>query len=97
MPAASAPRCRTRFAVAWTRGPVTRHEISPELDREEIRDWLDSLDAVIDHHGLTAMGRRLLQKLTRRGEHAAQSRQTDLVMARARCPPDVPIGSRPGK
>ena len=41
----------------------------PELDRDEIRDWLDSLDAVIDCHGLTATG-RLLQELTRRGEHA---------------------------
>ena len=41
----------------------------PELDQDEIRDWLDSLDAVIDCHGLTAAG-RLLQELTRRGEHA---------------------------
>ncbi len=41
----------------------------PELDRDEIRDWLDSLNAVIDHHGLTATG-RLLQELTRRAEHA---------------------------
>ncbi len=41
----------------------------PDLDRDEIRDWLDSLDAVIDRHGLTATG-RLLQELTRRAEHA---------------------------
>ena len=41
----------------------------PGLDRSEIRDWLDSLDAVVEHHGLTATG-RLLQELTRRGEHA---------------------------
>ncbi len=42
---------------------------APSLDQDEIRDWLDSLDAVIDHHGLTAAG-RLLQDLTRRAEHA---------------------------
>ncbi len=41
----------------------------PRLDEDEIRDWLDSLDAVIDRHGLTATG-RLLQELTRRAEHA---------------------------
>ncbi len=41
----------------------------PRLDAGEIRDWLDSLDAVIDRHGLTATG-RLLQELTRRAEHA---------------------------
>ena len=41
----------------------------PGLDEGEIRDWLDSLDAVIDQHGLTATG-RLLQDLTRRAEHA---------------------------
>ena len=41
----------------------------PGLDEGEIRDWLDSLDAVIDRHGLTATG-RLLQELTRRAEHA---------------------------
>ena len=39
------------------------------IDESEIRDWLDSLDAVIDQHGLTATG-RLLQELTRRAEHA---------------------------
>jgi len=42
---------------------------APGLDPEEIRDWLDSLDAVIDRHGLTATG-RLLQDLTRRAAHA---------------------------
>ena len=42
---------------------------APGLEQDEIHDWLDSLDAVIDHHGLTAAG-RLLQDLTRRGEHA---------------------------
>ena len=41
----------------------------PRLDEDEIRDWLDSLDAVINQHGLTATG-RLLQELTRRAEHA---------------------------
>jgi pyruvate dehydrogenase E1 component len=46
----------------------TRREASA-LDETEIRDWLESLDAVIDHHGLTAAG-RLLQNLTRRAEHA---------------------------
>ena len=46
----------------------TTQEI-PRLDHDEIRDWLDSLDAVIDRHGLTATG-RLLQELTRRAEHA---------------------------
>ena len=45
-----------------------RHDTGPSRiwTGEEIRDWLDSLDAVIDHHGLTATG-RLLQELTRRG------------------------------
>ena len=42
---------------------------APGLDEGEIRDWLDSLDAVIDRHGLTTTG-RLLQELTRRAEHA---------------------------
>ncbi len=42
---------------------------APGLDQDEIRDWLESLDAVIDHHGLTGTG-RLLQELTRRAEHA---------------------------
>ena len=41
----------------------------PRIDDGEIRDWLESLDAVIDQHGLTATG-RLLQDLTRRAEHA---------------------------
>ena len=48
-----------------TNTPLT----APGLEQDEIHDWLDSLDAVIDHHGLTAAG-RLLQDLTRRGEHA---------------------------
>ncbi|MBM41287.1 MAG: pyruvate dehydrogenase (acetyl-transferring), homodimeric type [Acidobacteria bacterium] len=48
-----------------TNTPLT----APDLEQDEIHDWLDSLDAVIDHHGLTAAG-RLLQDLTRRGEHA---------------------------
>ena len=42
---------------------------APRIDEGEIRDWLESLDAVIDQHGLTATG-RLLQELTRRAEHA---------------------------
>ena len=41
----------------------------PGIDDAEIRDWLESLDAVIDEHGLTATG-RLLQDLTRRAAHA---------------------------
>jgi pyruvate dehydrogenase E1 component len=48
-----------------TNTPLT----APGLEQDEIHDWLESLDAVIDHHGLTAAG-RLLQDLTRRGEHA---------------------------
>ena len=41
----------------------------PRMDEEEIRDWLESLDAVIDQHGLTATG-RLLQEVTRRAQGA---------------------------
>ncbi len=41
----------------------------PRIDEGEIHDWLESLDAVIDQHGLTATG-RLLQELARRAEHA---------------------------
>ncbi len=41
----------------------------PRMDESEIRDWLESLDAVIDQHGLTATG-RLLQEVTRRAERA---------------------------
>jgi len=39
----------------------------PGLDPAEILDWLNSLDTVIDRHGLTATG-RLLQEPSRRGE-----------------------------
>ena len=38
-----------------------------EIDLEEVEEWLDSLDAVIDRHGLSATG-RLLQQLTRHAE-----------------------------
>ena len=38
-----------------------------DIDATEVRDWFDSLDAVIDRYGLTATG-RLLQQLTRRAE-----------------------------
>ena len=40
---------------------------SRDLDPAEAKEWLDSLDSVIDRHGLSAAG-RLLQKLTRRAE-----------------------------
>ena len=36
-----------------------------EIESTEFHEWIDSLDAVIDQHGLTATG-RLLQELTRR-------------------------------
>ena len=51
---------------------MTMHDTPREvqgLDESEIRDWLESLDAVIDRHGLTATG-RLLREVTRRAEHA---------------------------
>ena len=38
-----------------------------EISAEAVREWLESLDAVIDHHGLTEAG-QLLQRLTRRAE-----------------------------
>ena len=28
-----------------------------EIDATEVQEWVDSLDAVIDQHGLTATGR----------------------------------------
>ena len=40
-----------------------------QIDATEVREWVDSLDAVIDRYGLTATG-RLLQQLTRRAERA---------------------------
>ena len=41
----------------------------PGLNPAENLDWLNSLDAIIHRHGLTAPG-RLLQELSRRGKHA---------------------------
>ncbi len=62
------PRGPERTPIIDTLMTDTTRDL-PGLDREEISDWLDSLDAVIDHHGLTATG-RLLRELTRRAEHA---------------------------
>ena len=63
----------------------------PRLDEGEIRDWLDSLDAVIDQHGLTATG-RLLQELTRRAEHAG----VQLPFSQHTVPEHNPAGRRTG-
>ena len=46
-----------------------RPEELRDLDRAEVKEWLDSLDSVIDRHGLSTTG-RLLQRLTRRAERA---------------------------
>ena len=40
-----------------------------EIGATAVQEWLESLDAVMDHHGLTEAG-RLLQRLTRRAERA---------------------------
>ena len=40
-----------------------------EIGATAVQEWLESLDAVIDHHGVTEAG-RLLQRLTRRAERA---------------------------
>ena len=40
-----------------------------DLDEAEVKEWLDSLDSVIDRHGLATTG-QLLQRLTRRAERA---------------------------